>query len=199
MFPSNGCLKRHPLGSTGSFGRVPPLHGYSGTLRLPAARLAALRCLRLAIPPLRPIRSHRPGRATEGTGSWYSGSRAGHVGGNGRVSQVPERPSCPCALLFDPGRTEARQALAARRRGPRVGQRRWLPPMKISGLDHTASGLAVCASQWRSPPGSREVLLPPRPLRTGRESFPSSSSSIHERPLRDAAVSAFRSWTWICR
>src|SRR5208337_2045333 len=28
-------------------------------------------------------------------------------------------------------------------------------------------------------PGSREVLLPPRPLRTGRESCPSSSSSIH--------------------
>ena len=52
------------------------------------------------------IRSHRPGRAAGGTGSWYSGSRAGNVGGNGRVSQVPERPSCPCALFLDPGRTE---------------------------------------------------------------------------------------------
>src|SRR5208337_4836804 len=37
--------------------------------------------------------------------------------------------------------------------------------------------------------GSREVLLPPRPLRTGRESCPSSSSSIHKRPLQDAAAS----------
>src|SRR5208337_5660450 len=40
--------------------------------------------------------------------------------------------------------------------------------------------------------GSREVLLPPRPLRTGRESCPSSSSSIHKRPLQDAAASPKR-------
>ena len=26
--------------------------------------------------------------------------------GNGRGSQVPELPSCPCALFLDPGRTE---------------------------------------------------------------------------------------------
>ena len=52
------------------------------------------------------IRSHRPGRGPWAPGSWYSGSRAGNVGGNGRVSQVPERPSCPCALFSDPGRTE---------------------------------------------------------------------------------------------
>jgi hypothetical protein len=40
-----------------------------------------------------------------GPGSWYSGSRAGHVSGDGRVSQVPEQPSRPCALFLDPGRT----------------------------------------------------------------------------------------------
>src|SRR5271157_4936750 len=34
----------------GSFGRVPPPQRYYGTLRLPAAHLAALRCLRLAMP-----------------------------------------------------------------------------------------------------------------------------------------------------
>jgi hypothetical protein len=28
-----------------------------------------------------------------------------------------------------------------------------------------------------------------RPLRTGRESFPSSGSSLHERPSRDAGIS----------
>ena len=48
-------------------------------------------------------------------------------------------------------------------------------------------------------PGSGEVLLPPRPLRTARESFPSSSSSLHERPSRDAAALVRRSCTWICR
>ena len=55
MFPSNGSLKRHPLPSRGPSGAVPPLQRYYGTLRLPAVRLAALRCLRLAIPPFRPL------------------------------------------------------------------------------------------------------------------------------------------------
>ena len=55
MFPSNGHLKRHPLHSAGSFGRVPPPQRYYGTLRLPVAHLAALRCLRLAIPSFRPL------------------------------------------------------------------------------------------------------------------------------------------------
>ena len=48
-------------------------------------------------------------------------------------------------------------------------------------------------------PGSREVLLLPRPLRTGRESFPSSSSSLHERPSQDAVAFVRPSRTWICR
>jgi hypothetical protein len=47
--------------------------------------------------------------------------------------------------------------------------------------------------------GSREALLLPRPLRTARDSFPSCSSSLHERLSRDAAalVAAFtiRSWS----
>ena len=47
-------MKRRPLHSAGSFGRVPPPQRYYGTLRLPATRLAALRCLRLAIPPFVP-------------------------------------------------------------------------------------------------------------------------------------------------
>ena len=37
------------------------------------------------------------------------------------------------------------------------------------------------------------------PLRTGRESCPSSSSSLHERPSRDAAAFVRLSRTWICR
>src|SRR5262249_19005117 len=38
-------------------------------------------------------------------GSWCSGSRAGIVSGDGRVSQVPRDPSCALALFFDPGGT----------------------------------------------------------------------------------------------
>ena len=48
-------MRRHPLPSTGSLGLVPPLPRYYEVLRLPAAHFAALRCLRLAIPSLRPL------------------------------------------------------------------------------------------------------------------------------------------------
>ena len=61
------------------------------------------------------------------TWSWSPGLQAGSHDGDGRVSQVPERPSCPCALFLDPGRTEVRQAIAAPRHGPRLCQQRWLP------------------------------------------------------------------------
>ena len=48
-------MRWHPLPLTGSLGLVPPLQRYSEVLRLPAAHFAALRCLRLAIPSLRPL------------------------------------------------------------------------------------------------------------------------------------------------
>jgi len=48
-------VRRRPLPSTGSLGTVPPIQRYYETLRLPAARLAALRFLRLAIPSLCPL------------------------------------------------------------------------------------------------------------------------------------------------
>ena len=49
--------------STGSLGLLPPLQRYYEVLRLPAARFAALRFLRLAIPSLRPLFvSPGPGR-----------------------------------------------------------------------------------------------------------------------------------------
>ena len=56
-------MRRHPLPSTGSLGLLPPLQRYYEVLRLPAARFAALRFLRLAIPSLRPLFvSPGPGR-----------------------------------------------------------------------------------------------------------------------------------------
>src|SRR5208337_3742035 len=55
------------------------------------------------------------------------------------------------------------------------------------------SGHAQTLPRWLLPstdrPGSREVLLPPRPLRTVLETCASYGSSIHKRPLRDAAAS----------
>ena len=128
MFPSNGQLKRRPLHSAGSFGQVPPPQRYYGTLRLPAAHLAALRFLRLAIPSFVPCSSPPArDRAVDQPGVGKPGLQAGSHDGDGRVSQVPERPSCPCALFLDPGRTEVRQAIAAPRHGPRLCQQRRLP------------------------------------------------------------------------
>src|SRR6516165_635141 len=47
-------MRRCLLPSTGSLGTVPLVHRYYETLRLPTARFAALRFLRLAIPPVCP-------------------------------------------------------------------------------------------------------------------------------------------------
>ena len=90
---------------------IPLLHRYYGMLRDPAAHLAALRCLRLAIPRLRCCiscpasgRSLRP--ASHGRWAWGLLCRLPHSGskrGDDRASQVPGEPHCEHALLFDPG------------------------------------------------------------------------------------------------
>src|SRR4051812_43997450 len=54
MFASERSLKRRPLPSAGSLGSVPPPRRYYEALRPPAARRAALRCLRLALPSFAP-------------------------------------------------------------------------------------------------------------------------------------------------
>jgi hypothetical protein len=53
MCPPNGSLRRHPLPSAGSLGSVPPLRRHYEMPRRPPAPPAALRCLRLAVPPPR--------------------------------------------------------------------------------------------------------------------------------------------------
>ena len=141
MFPSNGSLKRRPLPSAGSIGPVPPPHRYYEALRPPAIHLAALRCLRLAIPPWRPVCSQRPGRRPWAPGSWYSGSRAGNVGRDGRVSQVPGQPLCPYALLSDPGRIEDARPL--RRLDVAPAFRTTKAPDEKSGFGAQSHGLGT--------------------------------------------------------
>jgi hypothetical protein len=68
MESSDGSLIRRSLPSAGSLGPVPPPPRYYETLRPPAARPAALRCLRLAVPPLRLVCSQRPRRTVVGGG-----------------------------------------------------------------------------------------------------------------------------------
>jgi hypothetical protein len=105
---------------------VPRVHRYYETLRLPSVPLAALRCLRLAIPPLRPVCSQRPdagpwagellcrfpSRACQWRRTGLSGSRA---------PLVSLRP------VLGPRWDRTRQAIAACRHGPRMCLRRRLP------------------------------------------------------------------------
>jgi hypothetical protein len=79
-------------------------------------------------------------------GDWCSGSRAGIVSGDGRVSQVPRDPSCALALFSDPGGTEHARPLR------RVGvvpasDKHEDSREKLSRLNRTAWALAVYASQ----------------------------------------------------
>jgi len=69
-------------------------------------------------------------------------------------------------------------------------------PLFFRSTPHAGtSGVRSCADPPRrllpdtDKPGSREVLLPPRPLRTVLETCASYGSSIHKRRLRDAAAS----------
>src|SRR5437588_7147595 len=80
---------------------VPPLPHYYGTLRLLATRLAALRFLRLAIPPLRP--SFVPvglGRGPRINLELLSRVSGRHCDGDGKVSQVPVKPVRSSALFL---------------------------------------------------------------------------------------------------
>jgi hypothetical protein len=99
------CRPRHgtPF-APGLGGPIPPLRRYYEVLRLPPVPLAALRCLAWRYHPCVLFAPSDPTQG-RGPGSWYSGSRAGNVSGDGWGSQVPEQPSCPCALSLDPGRT----------------------------------------------------------------------------------------------
>jgi hypothetical protein len=127
MWPCNGSLKRRPLFSAGSTGPVPPPRRHYETLGLPAAHFAALRCLRGAIPPLRPVCAHRPGRAAVGSGELLfrfpsRNRRWKRQGLSGSWATLMSL--CP---VPGPRWDRGRQAIAASRRGPRLGQRRRLP------------------------------------------------------------------------
>jgi hypothetical protein len=87
---------------------VPPFRRYYEMLRPPAVPFAALRCLRLAIPPLRSLFvPDGPGRWTvDHPGVGHPALHPASYSGNGWVSQVPGQPLCPYALFSDPGRIE---------------------------------------------------------------------------------------------
>ena len=102
-------MRRRPLPSPGSLRLVPPVHRYYETLRLLAVLLAALRFLRLAIPPLRP--SFVPvglGRGPRINLELVSRVSSRHCDGDGKVSQVPVKPVRSSAMFLRPRCDQAR-------------------------------------------------------------------------------------------
>jgi|SRR6516162_2018667 len=145
-------VKWRPLPSPGSLGSVPLVPRYSETLRPPDSLLAALRCLRLAIPLERlsfvPVRlqtqsrriipefavpvTPEPADFRELSGSpKFPGNPVDHS----PCSPTPAGPSTRCG-------TRGQRT----RHGPRTKAKRGLLTGKVSGLNHTAFGLAVYAS-----------------------------------------------------
>jgi hypothetical protein len=112
--PSGGLMARRLLPSTGSLGSVPPLQRYYSTLRLPSARPAALRCLRLAV-----SRSH-PRFAPPAAGCAGRGPGVGHpVLPPGLAEKVKGPPRFlgdlrERALFSDPGGTAGARPLRRR-------------------------------------------------------------------------------------
>jgi hypothetical protein len=170
MFPSNGSLKRRPLPSAGSYGLVPPPRRYYEALRPPASRFAALRCLRLAIPPLRPVCSQRPGRTTVGSGElvfrFPSRKISVEMAGSPRFLGNPSVPM-PCSQTPVGPRTPGHYGASTW--PPLSERRRLLTRCTFSGLNRTALGLAVYASSWRSPDTTQDSLPAARPSLAGRE------------------------------
>jgi hypothetical protein len=83
-------------------------------------------------------------------GSWYSGSRAGDVSGDGRGSQVSGDPSCAYALFFDPGGIGHARPLRRADAVPAADKSEDSHD-DLSRLNRTAWTLAVYASQGGLP------------------------------------------------
>ena len=145
-------MSRHPLPSTGSLGSVPPLRRYYGNARTPGhpSRLASFPSL--GATTVRPLLSPLPpawGATLQGRGL-SRGSPSRSVGGNGWASQVPGGPSRACPALRPRRDRHAKPLRRVDVAFRNFGTRR-LPPLSISGLNHTACALAVYASQPGSP------------------------------------------------
>ena len=111
-----------PFAPQGPRGSVPPFRRYCEVLRLPTARLAALRCpSRDDDRPVRLSSLRRGPTPTARPGALRLGRPYAHCFriGDGRISQVPGKPMVPMPCSRTPVRS-THQAATVRRRGPRL-------------------------------------------------------------------------------
>ena len=158
VFPDPGSNIRHPLSVFPSLHRVPRdrFPGFIGTmraLRLPAARPAALRCLRLAIPRFHSLCSLLDGRVRRRGLELVT--RYLHPGiCRGNELDLPSSWGTPIVRLHmfqsDSGRTAHTRPL--RCSSVALGNRKSKAPTRgISTLNSMAFGLAVYASPSELP------------------------------------------------
>ena len=167
MFPSNGCLKRHPLHSAGSFGRVPPPHvtrrrsDYLPSLS--PRSLPSLGDTTLASDSLPPARTRSrghgelvfrfPSRKCRWKRQGLSGSRATLV-------------SLP--LFLDPGRTEMREAIAALGAAPACVNNGGSREQRFRGsIARHRDSLSTLRSGGRPPPRKTRFRLLAKLCRAG--------------------------------
>jgi len=169
-------MRRCLLPSPGSLRVVPLVHRYYETLRPPDSLLAALRFLRLAIPWSVCVSSPF-GRRRQADGSSRSLL----------YRLLPIRltswncQDLPCSretlMTIRPALRPRRDRVRAT--GPRVNvldtapapkHNEGSPRLQISGLNHTAFGLAVYASKWKLPATAQDSLPAAGPSFAGRDS-----------------------------
>jgi hypothetical protein len=151
------------LPSAGSSGaRVPRIRRYYGALRLPAARLAALRCLRATIPRRRS--RFRSRRAANGSlGEPEVGNPVSSSGKNPRRRQDLLRSwaalvPLPCSPTpVDP----THQAVSMRRCGPRYDQNEGVHIRSFEAQSHGFSTRCLRFAGRVAPPPRKTRFRPP--------------------------------------
>ena len=159
-FPTLGPPVGSALPSPGSSETSSPASTVLWRCATPCAPLAALRCLRLAIPCGVPGVSLP---AVQDTKPRAWGSQSGpHVRTfpqGGKQGLPGSRTThCPFALFFDPGRTEHARPLRRVSMAPAMSTTKAPTIFQLSRLNRTASGLAVYASSRALPHATQNSL-----------------------------------------
>ena len=202
VFPGLGSNIRHPLSVFPSLHRVlrdqfPGFIGSMKVLRLPAARLAALRFLRLAIPRCHSLFSLPGGRVgRQGLELVTRCLPPGCCRGSNRISQVPGEPRWSVCHVPNRRRQDClHQTIKCSSVAP--GHRKAEAPTKgLSTLNSMAFGLAVYASPGSLPHHDARLASSCWSGSTGRASHPQGSDErfqsceLHLIPLSQALLGA---------
>ena len=128
-------------------------------------------------------------RAADPPGVWGPGLQPAVNDGSDRVSQVPEQPSCPCALFLDPGRTESAKPLRRLGAAPACVNNGGSRKQRFRGsIARHRDWLSTLRSGGHPPPRKTRFRLLARLCRAGfvhpqgcSERFPSSSLFLLSR------------------